>query len=87
LVCPLVTQGPIADFSAETLAFEAGSASGSSGGPVFDRAGRVIAVNHAVLRRADGLNVGLRVEPIYELAARLGLALEPLRGAPARGRT
>jgi hypothetical protein len=40
-----------------------------------------------VLRRADGLNVGLRVEPIYELAARLGLALEPLRGAPARGRT
>lgn len=81
LVRPLVTQGHVADLSADTLTFEAGSASGSSGGPVFDRAGRVIAVNHAVLRKGGGLNVGLRVGPIHELAARLGLALEPLARA------
>lgn len=81
LVRPLVTQGHVADFSADTLTFEAGSASGSSGGPVLDRAGRVIAVNHAVLRKGGGLNVGLRVGAIHELAMRLGVTLEPLARA------
>ena len=84
LVRPLATQGHVADISPNTLTFEAGSAGGSSGGPVFDRAGRVIAINHAGLRRVGGLSVGLRVKPVHELLAQLRLALEP--AADVRGR-
>jgi S1-C subfamily serine protease len=84
LVRPLVTQGHVSDVSPDTLTFEAGAASGSSGGAVFDRVGRVIAINHASLQRVGGLNVGLRTRPAHELLARLRLAPGP--AADARGR-
>jgi S1-C subfamily serine protease len=84
LVRPLVTQGHVADISPDTLTFEAGSAGGSSGGPVIDRAGRVVAINHAVLRKVGGLNVGLRTRPAHDLLARLRLVLEPAADARER---
>ena len=84
LVRPLATQGHVADISPNTLTFEAGSAGGSSGGPVFDRAGRVIAINHAGLRKVGGLSVGLRVKPVHELLAQLRLPLEPAADARER---
>ena len=86
LIRPLVTQGHVADLSPDTLTFEAAVAGGSSGGPVFDRAGRVIAINHAGLRKVGGLNVGLRVRPVHELLAQVHLALEPVAAAEERGR-
>ena len=85
LVRPLVTQGHVADISPDTLTFEAGAAGGSSGGPVIDRAGRVIAINHAALIKVGGLNVGLRTKPAHELLAQLRLALEPAAGVRERG--
>jgi len=84
LVRPLVTQGHVSDISPDTLTFEAGAASGSSGGPVFDRAGRVIAINHAGLHRVGGLNVGLRTKPAHDLLVQLRLAPKP--AADVRGR-
>jgi S1-C subfamily serine protease len=84
LVRPLVTQGHVADVSPDTLTFEAGAAGGSSGGPVIDRAGRVIAINHAALQRVGGLSVGLRTKPAHELLSQLHLAFEP--AADERGR-
>jgi S1-C subfamily serine protease len=86
LVRPLATQGHVADVSSNALTFEAGSAGGSSGGPVFDRAGRVIAINHAGLRKVGGLSVGLRVKPVHELLAQLHLVLEPAADAQGRSR-
>jgi S1-C subfamily serine protease len=77
LVRPLVTQGHVADVSPDTLTFEAGSAGGSSGGPVIDRTGWVIAINHATLTKVGGLSVGLRTGPAHDLLARLRIALEP----------
>ncbi|MBI5854764.1 MAG: trypsin-like peptidase domain-containing protein [Nitrospirae bacterium] len=61
LIRPLVTQGHVSDVSEDLVTYEAGSATGSSGGPVIDRQGRVIAVNRGVLQRAGGVNVGLSV--------------------------
>jgi S1-C subfamily serine protease len=67
LIRPLATQGHVADSSAEAITFEAASASGSSGGPVLDRAGRVVAVNRAVLHKVGQLNVGLPVRFVHDL--------------------
>lgn len=84
LVRPLVTQGHVADVSPDTLTFEAGAASGSSGGAVIDRDGRVIAINHAALQRVGGLNVGLRTRPALDLLAQLRLAPGPAAGGLGR---
>jgi len=78
LIRPLATQGHVSDMSAETLTFEAGSASGSSGGPVLDQRHRVVAVNYAMLRKVGGINLGLRIKPARDLLA-------GLRHAPAAG--
>jgi S1-C subfamily serine protease/pSer/pThr/pTyr-binding forkhead associated (FHA) protein len=86
LIRPLATQGHVADFSTDTLTFAASSAGGSSGGPVFDRAGRVIAINYALLRKVGGLNLGLRITRVHELLAQMRITLEPAPDARERVR-
>ena len=70
LVRPLATQGHISNVAPDVLTFEAGSGSGSSGSPIFDRAGRVIAVNRGSLRKSGGLNVAIPVRLVGELLAK-----------------
>jgi S1-C subfamily serine protease len=67
LIRPLATQGHISDVSKELITYEAASASGSSGAPIFNRAGKVIGVNHATLQRVEGVHVALPVRFATEL--------------------
>ena len=71
LIRPLATQGHVSDVSPEVVTYEARSAGGSSGGPVLDRAGRIIAVNHSLLLRVEGVNLGLPIRSVRELLGRL----------------
>lgn len=69
LIRPLSTQGHISDVSEEVVTYEARSAGGSSGGPVLNRNGHVIAVNHSVLTRVAGVNLGVTMKHVHaELA-------------------
>lgn len=86
LVRPLATQGHVSDLSPDTLTFEAGAGGGSSGGPALDQAGRVIAINHAAMRKVGGLNVGLRTKPAWELLRTLHVVVESETDAKARMR-
>jgi|GEM_PF-376069 len=87
LVRPLATQGHVSDLSPDSLTFEASAGGGSSGGPVLDRAGLVVAINHAALRKVGGLNVGLRTKQARALLAQLRIALDPSADAKAFPRT
>jgi S1-C subfamily serine protease len=72
LVRPLATQGHISNVSPESITFEAGGGGGSSGGPVLDRKGRVIAVNSAGFGKVRGLNLGLPIRLARELLPQQG---------------
>ena len=67
LIRPLATQGHISDVSSELITYEAVSASGSSGAPIFNRAGKVIGVNQAMLQRIGGVHVALPIRFVNEL--------------------
>ncbi len=69
LVRPLATQGHVADVSPDLITYEAGSAMGSSGAPIFNRAGKVIAVNHGALQRIGGMHLALPIRFATELLA------------------
>ena len=67
LIRPLATQGHISDVSPELITYQAASASGSSGAPIFNRAGRVIGVNHATLQRVEGVHIALPIRFVTDL--------------------
>jgi S1-C subfamily serine protease len=67
LVRPLATQGHVSEVSPEAITFEAGGGGGSSGGPVFDRNGLVIAVNSAGFVKVHGLNLGMPIRLVRDL--------------------
>lgn len=75
LIRPLVTQGHVSGVSPDVTAFEAGAGGGSSGGPVLDRKGRVIAVNQAALQRVGGVNLGVPIRSVWDLLRQAGVAL------------
>lgn len=85
LVRPLVTHGHISDVSADVITFDAGSATGSSGGPILNRAGRVIAVNHAVLQKVGGVHLGLPIRFARDLLTRFSAPPVPREAAGAAG--
>jgi S1-C subfamily serine protease len=66
---PLATQGHVSDVSADVITYEAGSATGSSGAPLFDRAGKVFAVNHGRLQRIEGVHLALPIRFVKDLMA------------------
>lgn len=72
LVRPLATQGHISDVSQDVVTYEARAAFGSSGGPVLDRDGQVIAVNHSQLVAISGMNLGVPIDFVRDQLAMLG---------------
>lgn len=67
LIRPLATQGHISDLSSDLITYQAASSSGSSGAPLFNRAGLVIGVNHATLQRVEGVHVALPIRFVTDL--------------------
>jgi S1-C subfamily serine protease len=61
LIRPSATQGHIGDVTATDIVFDALTTVGGSGGPVFNRNGRVIAVGYAVLSEFAGSSFGVPI--------------------------
>jgi serine protease Do len=75
LVRPLTTTGTVSDALPTRIVHSAHTTEGGSGGPLFDRDGRVIAINMAVLVSVEGnqnfggSNFGLPIKAVSELLA------------------
>jgi len=61
LIRPVNTQGHIGDVLEDKIVYDAQTTSGGSGGPLFNSAGKVIAVNVAMLRDFGGSNFAIPV--------------------------
>jgi hypothetical protein len=61
LIRPSATQGHIADVTPSDIVFDAPTTQGASGAPVFNRAGRVVGIEYAVLQRFGGNAFGVPV--------------------------
>jgi serine protease Do len=72
LIHPLITQGHIGDILPDKIVFDAQTTSGGSGGPLFNKDGKVIGVTYAVLKGFGGSNFGIPIrfsEPLLVPAA------------------
>src|ERR1700730_5520695 len=67
LIRPTTTQGHIGDVLTDTIVYDAATTSGGSGGPLFNRDGKVIGVNSAVLKDFGGSNLAVPVRYADEL--------------------
>ena len=70
LIRPVSTQGHIGDVLADKIIYDAQTTSGGSGGPLFNSAGRVIAINVAILRDFAGSNFAIPVRYAKRLLVR-----------------
>jgi S1-C subfamily serine protease len=59
LIRPSTTQGHIGDVTPTDIVFDAPTTQGGSGGPVFNKAGQVIAIEYAVLPKFGGTAFGI----------------------------
>ena len=64
---PVITLGVISNSEKHLIAYDAGTTSGGSGGPVFSDKGDVIAVNFAIQRNFAGNNLGVPIRYAREL--------------------
>jgi S1-C subfamily serine protease len=67
LIRPSTTQGHIGDVTSTDIVFDAATTQGGSGGPVFNKYGRVIGVEYAMLPQFAGNSYGLPVRYALEL--------------------
>jgi DNA-binding response OmpR family regulator/S1-C subfamily serine protease len=75
LIHPLITQGHIGDILPDKIVFDAQTTSGGSGGPLFNKDGKVIGVTFAVLKGFGGSNFGIPIrfsEPLLAGSATHG---------------
>jgi S1-C subfamily serine protease len=78
LIRPSATCGHLGDVVGDKLIYDAPTAHGGSGGPVFDSKGQVIGVNSAYLDGFSGGTMGISVQTLRPLiaAAQKGLAAD-----------
>ncbi len=74
LIRPSTTQGHIGDITRSDIVFDAPSAQGGSGGPVFNKYGQVIAVEYAVLQKFGGNSFGVPIAYATQLLRQVGTA-------------
>jgi len=67
LIRPSATQGHIGDITETDIVFDALTTQGGSGGPVFNRSGRVVAVEYAVLQQFGGNSFGVPIRYALQL--------------------
>jgi S1-C subfamily serine protease/CheY-like chemotaxis protein len=67
LIRPTTTQGHIGDVLQDKIVYDAATTSGGSGGPLFNRNGKVIGVNFAILNGFGGSNLAVPVKYANEL--------------------
>jgi len=67
LIRPTTTQGHIGDVLKDKIVYDAATTSGGSGGPLFNRNGKVIGVNFAILRGFGGSNLAVPARFANEL--------------------
>lgn len=72
LIRPSVTHGHLGDVLGEKLIYDAATAHGGSGGPVFNSQGKVIGVNSAYLDGFSGSSLGVSIEALRPLIERAG---------------
>jgi DNA-binding response OmpR family regulator/S1-C subfamily serine protease len=80
LIHPIITQGHIGDILPDKIVFDAQTTSGGSGGPLFNRQGKVIGVTYAILKGFGGSNFGIPIRFSEPLLAP-GIASPPTRAA------
>jgi hypothetical protein len=69
LIRPSATYGHLGDVVGEKLVYDAPTAHGGSGGPVFDSHGEVIGVNAAYIDGFSGGTLGISVKALKPLIA------------------
>jgi len=67
LITPLVTMGHVGDTAENKIVYDAATTYGSSGGPVLNLAGEVIALNYAGLEQFAGVRFGIPVGLVHRL--------------------
>lgn len=67
LIRPTTTQGHIGDVLQDKIVYDAATTSGGSGGPLFNRNGKVIGVNFAILNGFGGSNLAVPVRYAKDL--------------------
>ena len=67
LIRPTATQGHIGDVLRDTIVYDAATTFGGSGGPLFNRKGKVIGVNFAVIKDFGGSNLAVPARYANEL--------------------
>jgi S1-C subfamily serine protease/DNA-binding response OmpR family regulator len=67
LIRPTTTQGHIGDVLKDKIVFDAATTSGGSGGPLFNRDGKVIGVTYAILSNFGGSNLAVPIRYADEL--------------------
>ncbi|MFQ5862018.1 MAG: trypsin-like peptidase domain-containing protein [Candidatus Brocadiales bacterium] len=67
LIRPLATQGHITDVLEDRVVFDAQTTIGGSGGPIFDRNGKVIAITYGIFTGFAGSNFAIPAKDAVEL--------------------